>query len=393
MLSTYETCPLQFRLKYIDRIKVETEESVEAFLGKRVHEAFEKLYLDLRYAKLMTLDEVFQYYFGQWDKNWNDTVAIRKKGLTAENYRETGKRCVEGYYRRYAPFNQGVTLWIEGKAGPFSLSGDNRYMVHGYVDRLDRVGDGVYEIHDYKTSGSLPMQEKLDEDRQLALYEIGVREKFQDVKEVRLVWHYLVFDTEIRSSRTPEQLDALKKETIALIDAIESDKEFKYRESALCDWCDYPKYCPARKHLVKVEALPPEEFLAEDGVSLVNRYVSVWKKLKELKAEQEGLKEAIASYARREGAEAIMGSGYSVKVSFKEHLKFPGKNDPGRDELEEAIIDAGLWNELSELDAGALVKALEEGKLDKEVAEIIRRFAAVEESVRVGAPRVVREEK
>src|SRR3989304_2392562 len=48
------------------------------------------------------------------------------------------------------------------------------------------------EIHDYKASGTLPSQDKLDNDRQLALYQIGLKEKFKDVKDVRLIWHYLL---------------------------------------------------------------------------------------------------------------------------------------------------------------------------------------------------------
>ena len=42
-LSTFEQCPLKFKFQYIDKIE-KAEESVEAFMGKRVHEVLEKLY-------------------------------------------------------------------------------------------------------------------------------------------------------------------------------------------------------------------------------------------------------------------------------------------------------------------------------------------------------------
>lgn len=391
-LSTYETCPLKYKLQYIERPEVVKEEGIEAFLGKRVHEALEKLYRDLRYSRLITLDELLNYYNAQWSKNWNDSVAIAKKDLIANNYKDTGIKCIRNYYQRHAPFENGVTIGIEEKI-TFPLSEDGSSTIQGFIDRLDRTKDNIYEIHDYKTSGSLPLQERIDEDRQLALYEIGIREKFPDVKEVKLIWHYLVFDTEISSKRTPEQIEDLRKETIALIDTIETDREFKHKESNLCGWCDYWAYCPAKKHLAKTDALSAEQFLEEDGVKLVNEYVLAWNRSKEADAEKERLKERLAVYAKKEGAETIVGSDFSVKVAFKENQKFPENNSPDRLALEKVIKDAGLWNEASRLDGNVLAKIMESNKWNKELVEKIKQFVSVEEGVRISQPKMVKEEK
>jgi ATP-dependent helicase/DNAse subunit B len=37
-LETYQNCPRQYKLQYIDKVEVEERESVEAFLGSKVHE-------------------------------------------------------------------------------------------------------------------------------------------------------------------------------------------------------------------------------------------------------------------------------------------------------------------------------------------------------------------
>ena len=42
-LETYKKCPAQFKIRYIDNIR-KPDESIEAFMGKRVHEALEYLY-------------------------------------------------------------------------------------------------------------------------------------------------------------------------------------------------------------------------------------------------------------------------------------------------------------------------------------------------------------
>ena len=112
-LSTYETCPHQYKLSYIDKIKVETE-GIEAFMGSRVHDALEKLYRDLKVTKLNTLEEILDYYRQDWEKNWNEEmIQIIRKDYTAEDYRSLGEKCITEYYKRYYPFDQGKTLGLE----------------------------------------------------------------------------------------------------------------------------------------------------------------------------------------------------------------------------------------------------------------------------------------
>ncbi len=75
-----------------------------------------------------------------------------------------------------------------------NLDDQGEYLLRGYIDRLDRVKDRTYEIHE--TSKSLPEQSMMDEDRQLALYQIGIQKMWNDVNRVELVWHYVAFDKE-----------------------------------------------------------------------------------------------------------------------------------------------------------------------------------------------------
>ena len=76
----------------------------------------------------------------------------------------------------------------------FALDDENRYRMTGYIDRLSRASDDTYQIHDYKTSAYLPSQEDVDSDQQLGLYQIGVQKRWPDIKNVKLIWHYLAFD-------------------------------------------------------------------------------------------------------------------------------------------------------------------------------------------------------
>ena len=132
------------------------------------------------------------------------------------------------------------------KAILFDLDETGEYKIRGFIDRLSfNLEKQEYEIHDYKTSGRLPKEGTMDQDRQLALYAIAVKEKYGNPKNVKLVWHYLFFNKIIESRRTDEQLIKLKENTLILIKVIEATEEFVPKKSALCNWCEYKDICPA----------------------------------------------------------------------------------------------------------------------------------------------------
>jgi putative RecB family exonuclease len=381
-LSTYETCPHQYRLAYIDKIKTETE-GIEAFMGSRVHDALEKLYKDLKVTKLNTLEELLNFYHESWEKNWNDMVQIIRKEYSAEDYRRLGEKCITDYYKRYYPFDQGRTLGLEENIY-FPLEEERGYWIRGFIDRLTLLDNAILEIHDYKTSNRLPTEEEVHSDRQLAFYQMGVEGKWKDIQAVRLIWHYLSFDAEIKSSRTPEELHRLRQETLELIEKIETDKQYMPKEGPLCNWCDYQGLCPKRKHLITVESLPPNEYLNEEGVTLVNQYVELKERKRllteEMDAELAKIEEALYVYAQREELEAIFGSDHVAKIKLEVKEKYPLKGDPHRKILDEIIKKAGKWMEVSDLNPWMLARLISRGGWPPSLVKKVKEFSTLEES-------------
>lgn len=377
-LGAYEQCPLKYKLCYRDKIKRDTE-GVEAFLGGMVHEALKKCYDDVKLARLDTLDELLAGYDRLWRQHWHDGIIITKQGVSADNYQALGKRMLQTYYQRYAPFDADTTIQTEMRLN-FSLDEAARYKLNGYIDRLSRTSEGRYQIHDYKTSAYLPSQEDADNDRQLGLYHIGVQRKWPEVRDIRLIWHYLAFDQELVSSRSDEAAARLISDTAVLIEEIESAREFPPRESGLCEWCEYPDLCPARKHLFAVEALPPDECVREPGVVLVDRYAELRSKASQIDEETGRVKEALVEYAREQGLTAIRGSQHQVKVRFDSKLKFLGKGDPDRGSLDATVTQAGKWLEVSQLDTTALTKIVEEGLWEETLIDQVLKYGRIEET-------------
>ena len=77
-LETYKKCPAQFRFRYIDKI-AKTDEGIEAFMGKRVHEALEFLYNEVMSGRLIFLDGVIEKYYESWEQHWHGRIAIVRK--------------------------------------------------------------------------------------------------------------------------------------------------------------------------------------------------------------------------------------------------------------------------------------------------------------------------
>lgn len=241
-LASFEKCPKQFHYRYVLEIPAATE-GIEAFMGKRVHEVLERLYEFTGRGQIPSLEQVVFRYRAFWDEHYDDErVTIVRRGTPPSFYRDLGVRCIEYYYHRFHPFDQAETLGVEEEV-KFYLDDQSRYAMRGIVDRIVRGRDGAIEIHDYKTGHYIPSQKDLNRDRQLALYQLGLRERFGDDQPYRLVWHYLQRRELRTSTRTPEQLETLRNDTIGVIDRIEAAREYPVQRNRLCDWCEYKDRC------------------------------------------------------------------------------------------------------------------------------------------------------
>lgn len=239
-LSTFEQCPYKFKLRYIDKIIPEIEKSIEAHLGNAVHETLEWLYLEVMKVKeIPTLDETINFYLNRWQDGFSENISIVKENMTGKDYFEMGIRFLIDYYSKHHPFKDG-TLEMEKEIRIYL----GEHQIVGFIDRLAKnPNTGEIEIHDYKTGNFLPNQKKFDEDRQLALYSLAIKELFGEEQSICLIWHYLAHNKKICSRRTNEQLEKLKKETLELIKNIESTQEFIANKSQLCNWCEYKGIC------------------------------------------------------------------------------------------------------------------------------------------------------
>lgn len=242
-LTTYQQCPQKYKFRYIDEIPPPIR-SIELHLGDTVHRALEKLYIDAMCGETHSSDDIVAFYQQKWDENYLPQMRIVRSGTTAATYLEFGRQMLLTYHRRFHPFTHSTTLELEER---FRFAISEQHEIQGVIDRLAKAGDGSIEIHDYKTSRRLPNSAQVNADTQLALYELAIRHRWPDGGRISLIWHYLAFDKDIQITKTAQQLEGVKQNTLGLIGRIESTTSFATHVSALCDWCEYKEICPAMK--------------------------------------------------------------------------------------------------------------------------------------------------
>jgi len=246
-LGSYENCPLAYKYRYIDRIRTGWQ-SIEAFMGKCAHEVLEALYGDIESARKDGPEPWVEKFDAIWNSKLTSDVHVVRPDLDPEYYRELGAACVKGYWERHHPFPIdpksiiGLELKVE-----MALDPDRRYRMMGFIDRAQHAEPGVIEIHDYKTSSSLPREGSLRYDRQLPLYEIALRQRFPQTQKVRLIWHYLAHNKEFVEERHARDLDRVKKQCIDLIRTVEAARDFPAKKGPLCSWCEFQDRCPEWK--------------------------------------------------------------------------------------------------------------------------------------------------
>lgn len=244
-LNTFDTCRYRYKFQYIDKLP-QGPTTIEAFMGSRVHQALEEWYGRRALGEAVGLQELIDAYRESWRREWRNEVRVVKRGRTPEHYCNAGERCLITYYQTTGRGDSTETLAMELRV-EIHLDADGAPALQGYVDRLARAEDGVLEIHDYKTTSKLPSDREVEEDPQLALYQIGIERLFPKAPGIRLVRHFLSFGRQHRTQAGPHQLVQIREQVRAKIGEIQACTEFPPHVTPLCRWCAYQDRCDAWK--------------------------------------------------------------------------------------------------------------------------------------------------
>jgi len=381
-VSTFENCPYAYKLRYIDKKKPEISTTIEAFMGGMVHRSLEYLYKLKKFKKRVALDSIIKFYRDLWQKNYSDDILIVKvdQGLKADNYRKMGEKFISDYYARMKPFEEMTILGLETQ-DRMTLPDGNQW--HIRIDKLGCDSEGNYFVCDYKTNARMKDQEEADEDRQLAMYSIWVKDKFKDCKSVKLIWHMLAFDKDAISERTEEQLQKLQQEIVDKIKEIEFATEFPRKQTALCNYCGFKSECPSFKHEAELEKIEDvKKFKEDEGVKLVDEFSEIKTKLFEYKKAEEGFKDNLIKYAKQFGVDIIYGSNKKCSVKEFDRIVMP-EDAKEKEAFIKLLKDKGLWDEFSMVCYPRLSSRIVKGEIEDDIKDKVK----IEKSFRINISR------
>ena len=256
-INTYKLCPQKYKINYIDKVYKKCE-SIEAFMGKRVHEVIEWTYLSKeQLGDFCTVDSLLNQYNLIWDNKWHDNIYLAQQKYTIvkknnrkfkhyisldrnkQIFKDIGSQCLVNFYKRYIKGFSQNTIGVELRY-TVNINGQKFNCI---IDRLDKKDDGTYIIYDYKTSKNTISFPKANNDLQLSLYQLAIESFHRDCKKVVLKWYYLRTDQIVTVQHQKEKIDKLKNKIIDLTLKIKSDKEFEAKKSLLCNWCYFWDEC------------------------------------------------------------------------------------------------------------------------------------------------------
>lgn len=229
-IETYMSCPYKFKLNYIDKISVFTEnKALEK--GSRIHEIIEffepSAYWKMKPFDYKLLDESEQ-------KECEEIALTFCKS-------ELGKK----YLNHRGVIGHEIKMGLDKKLQPCNYFSEDA-ILRGKIDFTIKDGNKILVV-DWK-SGKVKEQAYMSND-QVMLYAIWAFNMFSDIDEVQADYVYVEHNELHSFNFKRENYKNFSQNYAQKIKKIETDEVFKKVPQRLCSYCDYFKqnYCNGKE--------------------------------------------------------------------------------------------------------------------------------------------------
>lgn len=346
-LETFKRCPLKFKFQYVDKIK--TPKSKEALFGTLIHGVLKILHEPG--LTIPTEEEILKYLADNWDAS---IYASEQESAMAF---AQAVKMLKDYYAKNYPGQFNVVALETLFEAPLS-AGSDLHIITGKIDRIDKTPDNFFEVIDYKTAKKMPSQESVDKDLQLAVYHLGIANRWpsitQEKRPIKMSLYYLKHGEKLSSWRTPEQLEATKGAVLKSVEGIaraHQEEKFSATPNPLCDWCEYQRRCPFFKHKFVEQKL---FFNDQDVKALINEYAALKNEVEEKDKKLGEIKNNLSKFMDQEGLESLFGDDGYLSRSVIQRFKYDA------DLLRQILEPLGRWSDILKVDDAKLKKVAKE---------------------------------
>ena len=250
-LSSFDKCQHQYVERYRKR-KVPRHDTIEAFVGTRVHGVIEKVLIG---SLTSNLHDIWKSYLESWTQEYHaGIVDVRQYGH--DYWRDYGQKCLTTYLDKVVVPEGWELVGTEYKLGLPLLEQPMASFI-GILDRLiKQAGQDEYVIQDFKT-GKMSQKKYFLQDHQLPAYSHLVVRNFGLDPEVVMKCErvYLAHDAachtlDVDANRRQEAwhwAQHTAMEALVLEEEIHTRNRVpEAKKQPLCEWCAYRKgeRCP-----------------------------------------------------------------------------------------------------------------------------------------------------
>jgi len=373
-ISLYQSCPLCYKLQYIDGLKLKDKWYFS--FGLTIH-ACAEYFFKVRVPPPPSLDELLQFYEKSWLGEGYESAKEEAR------YRAYGREILTRFWQIHTA-NFKMPFAVEKN---FRIDIDGVKLV-GYIDRVDKLDSGRLSIVDYKTNQEPFTTADLAQDLQLTLYQLAAEQMWQLPVERLTLYHFRSNTPFSCAARNEARLEEARHLVLTVAENI-AGQRFPASENQYCP-CDFAEHCPYYRHQYMI----PKPELAEQGVlpglavaEAVDHYASLQAQIKELQSQLEEIKQMIIDFCQAEGLNRVYGTGHAITYKTVEKIGF------SQDEVRALLEPEGLWHRVLSFDQSRLEQLVTDDKVAKDIKnklEALRQIIST--SPRLWVRRLIKEE-
>jgi len=240
-MGTYDKCPKKYHYRYIEKPEVQAVKWGFTEFGSCAHlilELFHKAILK-RHIPKDKYPALMKWAFNKSLKKFD--YDLLNELVWTPNGDRKGIAYLKDIMQEYLEKlkEEGMPN-VVGVEVPYEFSANEGVKIRGFIDRIDKVDEGVYHVIDYKTSKN----ERYLDEVQLLVYANAIHRKYPDCEKV--IGSYMMLKHGFKEKKWTfdgldiERCDKLIDNKASLII---NEKDWVKKPTMLCTWCDYKNIC------------------------------------------------------------------------------------------------------------------------------------------------------